>query len=285
MKPQSSFGMVAICSAFILNCCLSERIVVLYPIGSKSHFYAVMPVIQELAKRGHQLTVFSPFEGITNKTTNVNEVILPNIARKLEESNIDWFAMQKQGSTQFLSMILKMTDLAVFSCETLLTNLQFRRIVEERDVDLFLVDPIGGEFTFPLIEKIGVPFVIHSSSGAVPPTLAAMGAPIDYASVPTVLTEFDNQMTFFQRLQNIMSFELVILIRNHVIFRKQNAIIQREFPGVRLIQEVEGEASLYITNSHAVTNWPRSLPPTILSIGALHARPAKPLPPVKKNYY
>lgn len=178
-------------------------------------------------------------------------------------------------------MIFKMSDFAVFSCETLLTNPEFRKIVVERVVDLFLVDPLGGEFTFPVIEKIGVPFVIHSSSSGVPQTLAAMGAQKDYASVPTLLTEFDNQMTFFQRIKNIMSLEIILPVRNHLVFRKQNAILQREFPGVRPIQELEGEASLYITNTHPVTNWPRSLPPTILPIGALHTRPAKPLSPVK----
>lgn len=101
MNPQTSFRLIVAFFAFVFNCCNSERIVVLYPIGSKSHFYAIVPVVEELAKRGHQLTVFSPFEGITKNTKNVSEVILPNIARNLEEANLDWFAMQKQGMTQF----------------------------------------------------------------------------------------------------------------------------------------------------------------------------------------
>jgi glucuronosyltransferase len=152
--------------------------------------------------------------------------------------------------------------------------------VEKRDVDLFIVDAFGNEFTYPIIDKLGVPFVIHGSSSAFPSTLNAMGAPADYASVPLMLAEYDEQMTFTQRLINTFSGEFMKYFRNFYIFTKLDAIVQREFPGVKSIVELEGDASLYITNTHPVTNWPRSLPPTILSIGALHARPAKQLPPV-----
>ena len=266
---------------FIIDHCQADRIVVLYPLGSKSHFYAVFPVLDALAKRGHQLTVFSPFKGITKATENIQEVILPSVAQKMDDVQIDWFAMQKQGPLQFITMMSKMMDFVVTACEELITNPTFRKIIEERDVDLFIGDAVGSEFTFPIIDRIGVPFVIHSSSSALPSMLNAMGAPIDYASVPTILTDYDDQMTFFQRIMNVMSGEILIPIRNWSIFKKLDVIVQREFPGARPIIELEGEASLFMMNTHHVTNWPRSLPPTIIPIGPVHARPAEPLPEVK----
>lgn len=270
-------------SAFVIDRCSGDRIVVLYPMGSKSHFYAVLPVLEALAKRGHQLTVFSAFEGITKNTENITEVILPSVAQKLNEAEIDWFAMQKQGPAQFLTMMSNMVELVVLSCDELTTNPTFRKIIDERDVDVFIVDALGNEFTYPIIEKIGVPFVIHSSSAAIPSVLNAMGGPVEYASVPTMLTDYDDKMTFCQRIMNILSGEILKPVRNYLILNKLDTILQREFPGVRSIVELEGEASLFLLNTHHVTNWPRSLPPTIVPIGAVHARPAKPLPPVKKR--
>jgi glucuronosyltransferase len=239
-----------------------------------------MPVIEELGERGHNVTVFSPFKGITNNAKNVQEVIMTTVAKEMNNFEIDWFAMQKEGPTQILSMIHFMITLGMIACEELLSNPVFRWIVEERNVDLFIVDAYGNEFTYPIIDKLGVPFVLHGSSSAFPATLNAMGAPKDYASVPLLLAEYSERMTFMQRLVNTLSGELLTYIRNVYTFKKLDAIVQREFPGVKSIVELEGEASLYITNTHPVTNWPRSLPPTILSIGALHARPAKQLPPV-----
>jgi glucuronosyltransferase len=74
--------------------------------------------------------------------------------------------------------------------------------------------------------------------------------------------------------------EIFKLIRTHYVLKDMDALLQSHIPGVRSIAEVEGEASICIINSHPMTSWPRSLPPTIVPIGALHTRPAKSLPKV-----
>ncbi|XP_057375387.1 UDP-glycosyltransferase UGT5-like [Daphnia carinata] len=275
---------LVVLSALAMESCMGERIVVLYPMGSKSHFYAVLPLLEELAERGHNVTVFSAFKGITKTIKNANEIILPSIAQKLDAMEIDWFAMQKQGPTQILTMMSIMTDFAISACEEMVTNPEFRNVIKNRDVDLFIADAFGNEFTYPIIDKMGIPFVIHGSSSLLPITLDAMGAPKEYAAAPTMTLDFDNHMNFFQRLLNVVSGESLKFMRDYFIIAKLDAIVQREFPGVKTIQEVEGDASLYISNAHAVTNWPRSLPPTVLTIGAIHARPAKQLPPKFKAF-
>ena len=280
MKLQS-LALIVFSAAFS-NFCAGERIVVLHTIGSKSQFYAVRPVIEELAKRGHKMTVFTPFKGITQNKENISEVVLPNVARIMEEADIDWFVMQKQGAMQAFTMLDSMTTLFIAACEQLLTHPEFRKIVEERNVDLFIVDALFHEFTYPIIDKVGVPFVIHSSSGAFPSTLYAMGAPLEYASVPNYLSDFNNQMTFLERLMNVLTGEMIKPLQNYYFAKQLEAIVQREFPGVRSMAELEGEPSLYIINTHPVINWPRSLPPTILPIGALHVTQPKPLPQVGK---
>ncbi|KZS03466.1 Ugt36Ba, partial [Daphnia magna] len=275
---------LVVLSALATESCMGERIVVLYPAGAKSHFYAVMPLLEELAERGHNLTVFSPYKGITKTIKDATEIFLASIAQKVDTIDIDWFGMQKQGSKQFFTMMRIMTDLSVLACEGTVTNPEFQNVIKNRDVDLFIVDAFGHEFIYPIIHKIGIPFVIHGSSSPLQTTLDAMGAPKEYASVPAMPLDFDNHMNFFQRLVNVVLGEALKLMRNILIIAKLDAIVQREFPGVKTIQEVEGEASLYISNAHAITNWPRSLPPTVLTIGAIHARPAKQLPPKFKVF-
>ncbi|KAI9551887.1 UDP-glycosyltransferase 209A1 [Daphnia sinensis] len=218
-------------SALAMESCMGERIVVLYPMGSKSHFYAVMPLLEELAERGHNVTVFSPFKGITKTIKGATEIFLASIAQQIDAIDIDWFAMQKQGSTQILTMMRVMTDLAVLACEEMVTNTEFRNVIKNRDVDLFIADAFGNEFTYPIIDQLGIPFVIHGSSSPLPITLDAMGAPKEYASVPTMTLDFDHHMNFFQRLVNVVSGEALKFMRDYFIIAKLDAIVQREFPG------------------------------------------------------
>ncbi|KZS19435.1 putative UDP-glucuronosyltransferase [Daphnia magna] len=229
MKLQL-FTLVAL-SALAMESCMGERIVVLYPAGSKSHFYAVMPLLEELAERGHNVTVFSPFKGITKTIKDATEILLASIAQKIDAIDIDWFAMQKEGSAQILSMMRIMTDLSVFACEEMVTNPEFRNIIKNRNVDLFIADAFGNEFLYPIIDNIGIPFVVHGSSSPLHMALDAMGAPKEYASVPTMTLDFDNHMNFFQRLVNVVSGEALKFMRDIFIIAKLDVIVQREFPG------------------------------------------------------
>lgn len=265
---------------YFIQTCSSANIVVIYAVCSKSHMLAVMPAVEELALRGHQVTVISPFKGIAKDVHNGHEIVLPDIAKMIDETEVDWFSMQKQGTTQFLSMMTFVKAMSLKACDSIFSHPEFQEIVKQRQVDLFIVDGMFHEFIYPVFDLIKVPFVTHSSSSAFPNTLAAMGAPLDYASVPLPTTDFSTPMTFTQRLMNIIPTEIMNLIVEYYIKNDLNVIVKNYFPGARTIDEVQGEASICIINSHPMTNWPRSLPPAMIPVGALHTRPAKTLPQV-----
>lgn len=269
---------------YFIQTCSSANIVVIYAVCSKSHMLAVMPAVEELALRGHQVTVISPFKGIAKDVHNGHEIVLPDIAKMIDETEVDWFSMQKQGTTQFLSMMTFVKAMSLKACDSIFSHPEFQEIVKQRQVDLFIVDGMFHEFIYPVFDLIKVPFVTHSSSSAFPKTLAAMGAPLDYASVPLPTTDFSTPMTFTQRLMNIIPTEIMNLIVEYYIKNDLNVIVKNYFPGARTIDEVQGEASICIINSHPMTNWPRSLPPAMIPVGALHTRPAKTLPQGLKEF-
>lgn len=110
--------------------------------------------------------------------------------------------------------------------------------------------------------------------------LKAMGVSMDYASIPTITTEFDDQMSFMHRVTNAVQSEMVTLFTEIFALRSLEERIRRDIPGARSLLELRGEASLLMINSDPITYWPRSLPPSVIPIGALHTRPAKSLPKV-----
>ncbi|KAI9551886.1 hypothetical protein GHT06_022222 [Daphnia sinensis] len=253
MRVGALIASVLMC--YFIQTCNSANIVVIYAVCSKSHMLAVMPAIEELALRGHQVTVISPFKGIA-----------------------------KNGWTQHLSMMTFMKAASLKASHNIFNLTEFQDIIKKKQVDLFIVDGMFHEFLYPVFDLIKVPFVTHSSSSAFPDTLVAMGAPLDYASVPQPTTDFETPMTFTQRLMNIIPTEIMSLFLKYYVRNDLNVIVKNYFPGARNIEDAQGEASICIINSHPMTNWPRSLPPAMIPVGALHTRPAKTLPQGLKEF-
>ena len=271
--------LVFLAACGLVQFCSSARIVVVYTVCTKSHVDAVMPIVEELARRGHQLTVISAYEGVSKSVERGRSVVLHKTAKQMASSmnTTDLFAAQKRGLVQIFSVLGAMKEVSLIAAEEIFTHPEFLDIVRKRDVDLFLVDGLFQEFLYPVFDQMGVPFVTHISSSAFPSTLSAMGVSLDYASVPAIMTPFDSKMTITQRILNLAMGEVFSFVTDVYVKRDLNAVIQSHFPGARTIFETEGEASILLLNNHPMTNWQNSLPPTIVSVAALHARPAKPL--------
>ena len=75
--------------------CFAAKIAVLYPGGSKSHLIAVMPIVEELALRGHDVTVVSPFKMSTENSMRL--IHLAELEKLIESVPIDWFGMSDKG--------------------------------------------------------------------------------------------------------------------------------------------------------------------------------------------
>jgi glucuronosyltransferase len=70
------------------------RILGLFPIPSKSHFTVSSALVKELANRGHQVTVLSPFPE-KSPTPNYTDIVIGRITREtfLEDSGtIIWLS-------------------------------------------------------------------------------------------------------------------------------------------------------------------------------------------------
>lgn len=67
---------ILICS--LLPVALGYRILGVFAIPVKSHYYVGQALMQGLAERGHEVTVISPFAA-KNPIKNYNEVFLENV--------------------------------------------------------------------------------------------------------------------------------------------------------------------------------------------------------------
>ncbi len=279
-----SIASLAIVS-FLLQCCESARILALFPLGSKSHKIAGMPIVEALAARGHEVTVISAFK--TNPVENVKEVLLEKLSLVFTVYfEFDWFGVQKMDGLTELRETTKPEDwtMVVDLCiEELQANTEFQRIMKERNVDLVLVDGLIGDCTYPYIQELGVPFVFHISSANNPwaqNLFEELGASSDYATVPTAYADItsDDQMTFWERFWNLrVTYEFHSILRECTKNMEDYIRKLDKFPNFRSLSEFQKEVSLILVNSNPTTDWPTALPPNVIPIGAPQAKPARPL--------
>ena len=256
----------------------AERILVLAPVCSKSHRISFMPIIEELATKGHQVTVVTPHESYF-KNENITEMRVKNA---FQDFDIDWFSMHKQSSMEALAQIVKNFRIIMKNgYEILMADSNFQEIIKSRAVDLVFVDAVLNDFTLPIIDYLNVPFIMYSPTSNAPWVFAAVNVPASYASVPGGSGDNGSKMTFLERVGNLVTSELFFLIRKYYIHNFLDEIANKDFPNSRPISEIERDSSLCIINSHPATAWHRPLPPNVIEIGALHTRPAMPLPKVR----
>jgi len=254
------------------------NILVLYPGSGRSHKIAVMPIVEELAKRGHQITVISAYP-TSVLSDNIHDIVLPESADFFNNMPFSRFDSQKAGFMEQIELFIQefLAQIRV-GYESMMKHPEFQQILKDRKVDLIIHDGLFSEYCRVISHHLRVPSIAHYSTASTTPiNLSPMGATADFASVPTILSSFEGQMSFFERMANMLQSEISEMFYKYSVLSSIDEIIQKDFPDSPSVEELGKETSLAIINSHPVTSWPRSLPPTVISIGALHTRPAEPL--------
>ena len=81
----------------------SNRVLVLAPICTKSHQYALMPILEALADKGHQVTVVSPFR--ISQAVNVREIVIQDVFDRF--SSTSWFDRHEENTITSIYVTLK----------------------------------------------------------------------------------------------------------------------------------------------------------------------------------
>lgn len=275
MKAVASF---VLSSLLLVNYVTAERILVLAPMIPRSHMHSLTPMIEALAEKGHQLTVVAARPPDTN-FPNVRNIVLQELVDYIETK---WYSFQRENPLEFITNLAgQFRILYTAGYRSLMSNQEFRSIVFDRTVDLVIVDAILQDFTLPIIDHLGVPFIFYCPAAGIPWVLDAMNAAQEYAVVPATGTDFSSKMTLLQRVINTIMGEGLLAMRRWVALSLVDELARGDFPNARRAVDIEKDAQLCFVNIHPATSWPRSLPPTFIPVGALHVRPPKQLPEVK----
>ncbi|XP_035677118.1 UDP-glucuronosyltransferase 1A1-like [Branchiostoma floridae] len=105
----------------------------------------------------------------------------------------------------------------------------------------------------------------------------ATGVPVPPSYVPSLLTDFTDDMTFLQRLQNVVLSTVVPVMARQVVNGIYNELVRKYIGEEETIQSVTSRTDLWLYRTDDVLDFPRPSMPNIVQVGGLNVRAAVPL--------
>ncbi|XP_058403173.1 UDP-glucuronosyltransferase 2B31-like isoform X1 [Diceros bicornis minor] len=265
--------------------------VLVWPI-EYSHWINMKTILDELVQRGHEVTVLTSSASIlidTNKPSTIKFEIYPTSLTKhdfevLFKKMIHTLAYDLPKATFWTYFSLMREIFWEFSdcfekfCKNLVLNKKLITKLQESGFDLLLADAIGpcGELLAELL-KIPLVYSLRFSPGYQIEKYSG-GLPLPPSYVPVVMSELSDQMTFVERVKNMMYvlyFDFWFQAFNE---KKWDEFYTEILGRPTTLSELRRKAEMWLIRTYWDFEFPHPLLPHFEFVGGLHCKPAKPLP-------
>lgn len=256
------------------------KILAVWPVPSISHQVAFRPLTEELARRGHDVTVITtdPAFEKGKAPPNLREIDLHDLSYDIWRSR--FYETSSTGNKDDLATQLRVSvDLLLEIFIKQLQTDEVKHIIENETFDLLLIEAcVRPALLFSHIYK--VPVIQVSSFGGFFDNYERMGAPIHPLVYP---------LSSRQRIYNLSAKEKATELYNYYVtfgeFHKQEAAENRElrknfYSDMPTLSELTNNVQMLFLNVHPYWDGNRPVPPSIVYIGGIYQKPKHKLPKV-----
>ncbi|GAB6020721.1 hypothetical protein CHUAL_003385 [Chamberlinius hualienensis] len=262
---------------------LSDKanILVVLPYAGKSHYQVFVPLVEELANRGHHIT-FITMTRPTKAIKNIDYIFTEHAANKF---TTQWtvFASTTLKNSFSMKPMNDFMDVMKNACIALFEDPEFQNfnadITNRRSkYDIVIAMAMLSECYLPWIRNLGeMPLILISPSVPFHTLSWELNVPYPLTSVAYAATPFTSPMSFKQRLINsLAAFFYLGLYRTMVVTtadKISNKHLERSISSLEVLRN----ASLVLINSHISTDESRPTMPYFIDVGGMHCRPAQKL--------
>ncbi|XP_017372057.1 UDP-glucuronosyltransferase 2B7 [Cebus imitator] len=256
-----------------------------------SHWMNMKIILNELVQKGHEVTVLASSASILfdpNNSSTLKLEVFPTSLTKTEMDNITmqqvkkWSDLPKDTFWSYFSQVQEImwifSDINRNTCKDLFSNKKLMKKLQESRFDVVFADAVfpGGEL---LAELLNIPFVyslcfspgyaIEKHSG---------GFPFPPSYVPVVMSELSDQMTFMERVKNMIYMLYFDFWFQIFDMKKWDQFYSEVLGKPTTLFETMGKADIWLIRNSWNFQFPHPLLPNIVYVGGLHCKPAKPLP-------
>ncbi|GLV36006.1 UDP-glycosyltransferase family 35 member B1 [Carabus blaptoides fortunei] len=251
-----------------LVCCVTcdgARILGVFPIPSPSHNILGTRLMQELAHRGHEVTMVSPFPQKESK--NYKGVLLTGFVEKHKEILDNVF---EQNKGNFIQNIPRFSKVLTMYSEATFNHTNFHNLLNSNETfDLIIIEAMFNEAHVGIGYYYSAPVIILSTVGSNWMVNKYVANPAPASMVPDTFLGFPPRMNFVQRLLNTLGTGLMDLFHQFYHLRVQNDLLHEYFPHAPHLQDVIREhVSLLFLNADPSFDGAKPLMPNMVHIAA-----------------
>lgn len=259
----------------------AANILAVFPHQGLSHHMVFLPILRELANRGHGVTVISNFP---SKHSNITDVSIKGIV-PLYNNNAS-FSDERQP---FNEVHLSLINLWSFYSrgkvyESVYTLDRVKQLINgPSKYDLLLTEHFNSEMSLIFAHKFKIPFILMSSCNILPWNELVVGQPYALAIKPSTLTSLPPNMNLYERSMNVIANSIQLLGFTYFCRKRDEKSIKQKLNMDVSLNQIVLNASMIFVNTHFTMRQPRPLVPAVVEIGGVHIEPIKPLPVVSRK--
>lgn len=259
----------------------SYKILALFPHPGKSHVDVFLPLTKALARKGHEVTVISHFP-LKTPQINYTDVSLGNGSNHL----INIFDMDNNTKTRWdkWSIIQLLEEFRERSCRIGFESAHLRDFLKANQTfDVVIAEFFNSDCFAGFINKFKAPLIGISSCTIMHWTNERFANPTHPAYIPNNLMDFSDQMTFFQRVENLLVGIFHQIYFTKIMTKNDKTLVKKYLDSETLkLKNIIFNASLLLVNTHFSLNLPRPLVPAVIEVGGIHIDKPKTLTKVSK---
>ncbi|CAD0205784.1 unnamed protein product [Chrysodeixis includens] len=273
------------CFVLLSNMSEAAKILAVIPTPSLSHQVVFRPITQELAKRGHDVTVITtdPAFPKGGAPANLTEMDIHDISYRIWKEQ---FMLADKGNKEnLLGQLKTLLDLLITLFEAQVNEESIQGLINDgnQKFDLIIVEAcFRPALAFWHIFK--APVVLMSSLGAVYDNYEIIGAPTHPLLYPTSFRQKLNNLTIWEKILEIYQHNRIHqMFHNHVA--DEDKMLKKIFgPDIPSVTELNNHVEMLFLNENPVFVGIRPVPPTVVYMGGIHQNLPKELPEDLKSY-
>ncbi|CAH0598240.1 unnamed protein product [Chrysodeixis includens] len=283
---MGAFLYILTCTLLFVNTIEAAKILVVVPTPSVSHQVVFRPVVQELAKRGHDVTFITtdPAFPKGGAPANLTEIDLHDISYRIwREQILKSTAKGNQEDLLFQMEMIITVALDVF--EHQFNDEKVQRLINDKSqkFDLIIVEALS-RLAIAYQHVFKAPLVLMSSFGATYDNFNAVGIPTHPFIYPTILRQKLNNMTMMDKFAELYQFARLYTMFETFLENDEKLLRKLFGPDVPSIKEFYDRIELLFLNEYPVFTGIRPVPPNVIFMGGLHQHQEKELPKDLKSY-
>ncbi|CAH2098387.1 unnamed protein product [Euphydryas editha] len=262
----------------------AARILAVFPTPSISHQVVFRPLVHELAKRGHDITVITtdPVYPPGKAPKNLTEIDVHDLSYKLWKEEYFKATVEDDNIIDQVSVILK-AALKITIAQLKTKDVQDIIQKKKGEFDLLLLEA----YLQPVLiysHYFKVPLILISSLGAMKFNYRTVGAPTHPLLYPTFLQQKLYNLTKWEKLEQLYNHWCV---ENNLwrIEQEADKVLKSVFgPDIPTQRELSNNVHMLFINMNPIWVENQPVPPNVVYIGGIHMMPPKELPKDLQSY-